>query len=308
MRNKIDILRALCFTKEDLNTITNLGDMFTDLEIDFMVEFKKVFELGEEYLKKFIDKIDKEGEELKIWDVEYYVEHLFNSPWRKEVEKLAKDKKYFVPNPNSMGTFGNLNITRHNVSLQEGDIIPSDVSTDIFVKAPDFIRDIISESHNQTEQMFRSSMYHAVYYDNTLPLVDKKTRQRSSSEPSGGLVKQPNGNYCIRDVAYRLDMQPIREQIFEKVKEKIEEENYRLFLDRKYYNSFEPSQNTAYSSIFEFDKKIVEKVEGGEDKEEIIKMDIMGDPFDKRDSKIKINAPEKNKEFLLNTIEGQLGN
>lgn len=303
MRNKIDILRALCFDKEDLETITNIDGLFTDLEIEFMIEFKKVFELGEEYLKNFIDKLDSEGSELKIWDVEYYVEHLYNSPWGAKVAELAKDKKYFPAIPNILGTMGNTNVTRHNTSLHQDDTYPTDVSLDVYIKSPDFVRSLITKSQEITEKMFRTSLYQAIYFDNTLPLSDKNPKNRYSIEKSGAYTQQSNGSYCVRDVAYRIDLNSVRLKIFDKVKETIGEENFKMFANRKSYNPFEKDQNTAFSSIFEIEKNI----KNG-DLEQIIVQDIMGDPFDKRDSVIKVDNPEKAEEFVLNTVDGQLGN
>ena len=45
MRNKIEILRSILFTKEDLVNYKNIDDQFSKVEIEFMIEFKKIYEL-----------------------------------------------------------------------------------------------------------------------------------------------------------------------------------------------------------------------------------------------------------------------
>ena len=58
MRNKIEILRSILFTKEDLVNYKNIDDKFSKVEIEFMVEFKKIYELGLNQLEKFINKLE----------------------------------------------------------------------------------------------------------------------------------------------------------------------------------------------------------------------------------------------------------
>jgi hypothetical protein len=41
---------------------------------------------------------------------------------------------------------------------------------------------------------------------------------------------------------------------------------------------------------------------------EIFEEDIFGDVFDNRDTVLKIQKPDKNEEYKLNTVDGQLGN
>ena len=59
MRNKIEILRSILFTKEDLVNYKNIDDQFSKVEIEFMIEFKKIYELGLNQLEKFINKLEK---------------------------------------------------------------------------------------------------------------------------------------------------------------------------------------------------------------------------------------------------------
>ena len=82
MRNRVEILRAIEFTKKDLEDITNLDELvqFSDKDKEFMEEFKKVYELGLNQLELFINKLDKEGSELDEYSIQYYVSQLLTGP------------------------------------------------------------------------------------------------------------------------------------------------------------------------------------------------------------------------------------
>jgi len=306
MRTNIDILRALCFTEEDIKTIQNLGDTFTDIEIEFMVEFKKVFELGVEQLKKFIDKLDEEGKDLRTTDIEYYVVHILNSPLSALARELAKDKKYFVIIPDFLAIWGNYNNSRHNTSLYYDDDYPINVIVDVFNKSPDFVQGMVRSSSEVTEKIFRSSVGASIINDNTLPLVDKAQQIRYSEERTGEWVGRSIGTYNVKDSWYWNAMLPVRDKIFDLVKEYIGDEYYRIFQDKKKFYPFNEDSNTSTSSVYELEREIQE----GDDPEnkEVLLTDLMGNVFDNRASVLKIETPQDKKEYVLNTVKGQYGN
>jgi hypothetical protein len=98
-------------------------------------------------------------------------------------------------------------------------------------------------------------------------------------------------------------MADIRSQIFDKVKEVIGEEHFRIFRDKKDFSPFDSEKNNATSSNYVFEKELKEK-----SNVEIFEEDIFGDVFDNRDTVLKIQKPDKNEEYKLNTVDGQLGN
>jgi hypothetical protein len=267
-----------------------------------MTEFKKIYELGLTQLEKFIKKLDKEGKDLEPWDIEYYLNLLFNGPLGNYARKLGKDKKYFPNLPDILGLMGNNQTSNHNVTLFEDDIYALNLSVDVYNKSPQFLENMIVKAGETVERVFRSSLKASIVNDNTMPIIDKKPQDRYSQEKTGEWVKKSNGNYSVKDSYYRLIMEDTRQKIFDKVKEKIQEENYRVFKYRKEYNPFSSEQNQSESQIYEIKKKVVEG-----DKEEILNIDIMGDIFDDRDTTLTVENPEKNKEYKLNTIEGQFG-
>jgi hypothetical protein len=302
MRSNIDVLRGLCFSEEDLEQIQNLGDQFTKKEIEFMIEFKKIYELGLKQLEKFINKLDEEGKDLETWDIDYYVRHLLNGPLAAQTLELSKDKKYFITIPDILGIVGNNQSTRHNTTLYTDGFIPLDTPVDVYNKTPEFSQKHIINSNEQVEQMFRSSMRMAVINDNTLPIADKRPQDRYNEEKTGKWVTKSNGSFAVKDSFWRVKLEDVRQKVFDKVKEMIGEEHYRIFEDRKTYPPFDSEKNDSKATAYEIEKIVVEG-----DKEETFKLDVYGDVYDTRDTILKVENPEKNKEYLLNTVEGQFG-
>lgn len=303
MRNKIEILRSICFTKEDLANYKNIDNEFSDLEIEFMVEFKKIYELGLNQLEKFINKLDEEGKDLQPWDIVYYVKQLLNGPLSNYAKELAKNKKYFEAIPDILGNVGNNEITRHNTTLYLDDEYPLGVPVDIYNKSPLFIQNMIVDANKAVETMFRSSLNASVVNDNTMPIIDKNNQSRYSFEKTGEWQQKSHGTINVKDSYYRAKMKDIRSQIFDKVKEVIGEEHFRIFRDKKDYAPFDSEKNNATSLNYIFEKELKEG-----DKTEIFEEDIYGDVFDKRDSILTIQKPDKNEEYKLHTVDGQLGN
>ena len=195
MNNKVETLRAICFTAEDLKNIKNFADAFTEKEIEFMVEFKKIYELGLDQLKKFIDKLDEEGKDLDTYTILYYVEVLLNGPLGSYVREFSKDKKYFVAISDSMGMLGNITRTTQNCPIYPDMDMPLGCSVDVFNKLPNFCQKTILNAVKITENMFRSSLYSSTFIDNTLPVIDKSNNIRYNDEKNGDWALKSSGTY-----------------------------------------------------------------------------------------------------------------
>lgn len=305
MKNHIETLRAICFTKEDLETISNLGDTFTEKDIEFMVEFKKIYELGLGQLKKFIDKLDSEGKDLDTYSVIYYVEVLLNGPLGAYTRDYSKEKKYFINTPDIMGMLGNNTKSPSNNTIFEDGLYPRGCSIDTFNRLPPFMQTVLETAVKGTEDVFRGSLKSTSVTDNTLPIADKNNQLRYEEEGTGEFVMRSNGSHMIKDSYFLLAVKDKSEAVFEKVKEFLGEENFRIYKDKKQYCAFDSRKNESTST----NSKIKKTFKDGDIEREIT-LDLMGDEFDSeeaRSSKLKIEGVEKDEEFLLHTNEGQLG-
>lgn len=303
MRNKIEILRSICFTKEDLVNYKNIDGQFSKVEIEFMIEFKKIYELGLNQLEKFINKLDSDGKDLEPWDITYYVKQLLNGPLASYAKQLASDKKYFTAIPDILANNGNNEVTRHNTTLYPDDAYPLDIPVDVYNKSPLFIQNMVISANKEVEKMFRSSLNSSVVNDNTLPIIDKAPQKRYSLEKTGEWQQKSHGTLNVKDSFYRVKMSDIRSQIFDKVKELIGDEHFRIFRDKKDYSPFDSEKNNATSSNYVFEKELING-----DKSEIFEEDMFGDIFNNSESTLKVQKPDKNEEYKLFTVDGQLGN
>ena len=305
MQNKIEILRAICFTKEDLSNIQNLGNSFTDKDIEFMVEFKKIYELGTGQLKVFIDKLDSEGTELDTYSIQYYVDVLSNGPLREYVSELSVGKKYFGNSSDCMGCVGNTTTASQNTTLFENTTYSLGTGVDVFNKLPSFMQITLTSSLQQTEEVFRSSVRSSMVHDNTLPISDKAPQLRYDEEPVGTWTTKSRGSYMVKDKNYYLETSRISLLIYEAIMSKLGDEQFRVWNDKKTYNAFDSSTNESTATNIKVEKIFIENNDSV-----VHILDLMGDEFDsedKRGSTLTIINDSKDKSYLLNTVEGQLG-
>ena len=312
--NKVEILRAICFSMENMEQIKDIGLSFSDVEIETMIEFKRIYELGVGEdgltgLKRFINKLLYEGkDELSEYTINYYVNQLLNGPFREYTKSLTGGKYFFTSISDNMGCVGNAERTDVNVSMVSSDDYPLGVSSSIYFKLPSIMKETLLSAINITNDIFRATTKSIWTHDNTLPLVDKKPQERCDSEPKGGYDLKPIANYGIKDVSdYILVAKPISPVIFANVKNTVggEPDYNKRFLYSKLDNPFE---NNSTSENYKVTRIVTD--ENINTSQEIV-TDITGDEFDsdsKRSVKLKLVNNEVDKEYILNTNEGQLGN
>lgn len=308
MINNVETLRALCFTEEDLQNIANLGDSFSAKEIEFMVEFKKTFELGIPQLKKFIDKLDTEGSVLDTYTIQYYVDNLKNGPLCKQVEEYAKGKKYFKLSPDSMGNMGNLTKCPQNTPSAGTASYPLGCSVDTFNKLPPFIQATLTNGMMQTENVYRGCLKSSLEIDNTLPIVNKNPSTRYSLEVqgNGGWESTSNGCYMVQDCSFYKTLEATSIPIMKSVETYLGTDDYRMFTDKKEYNPFDYELNQSVS----INTKVNRTITDGE-ATKTVTLDLMGDVFDsdaRRESEIIIPRDGRDYILKLNSNRGQLGN
>ncbi len=309
MLNDVEALRAILFTKEDFDTITNFRDLFKEKDIEFMIEFKKIYELGLDQLTKFINKLEDEGDELDTYSILYYMEVLRNGPLGSYIPDLTKDKtKYWVKNtPDALGTLGNKNKSPQNVTIYSGQEYQLGAEVNTYNKMPGFMQTTLQDAIQITEDIFRTSLLSSSIIDNTLPLADKRPDLRYKEEVTGEFVQRSNGSYMIKDRFYYKEVDSSSQAVFDAVKEYlVDPENFRLYRDKREFSAFDSDKNASTSLNTKLNKEFIEG-----DNTETITLDMMGDEFDseeRRASVLKISNPIKDTEFVLNSNEGQLGN
>jgi len=272
MNNKIELLRSILFDEEDYQYYTELVEQkaFTEKEIEFMIEFKKIYEYGLNQLEKFVNKLDEEGKELDSFSILYYVHALSRGPFGKFLPEYTKDKKYFILIPDSMGNNGNVVLSHQNVSLQLTDQrIPYGTTVDIYNKLPLFIQKNLEVTTKNVENVFRNNVYSSIIIDNTLPCIDKKPQDRADKEYTGNWVYESNGSYCLKDLLSYNNLMEITDDIFLQIKELIGEENFRVYKDLKKFNQYSTEYNTSEAS------SKIKRLIGTE----TIDQDILNQPF-----------------------------
>jgi hypothetical protein len=307
MRNRVELLRSILFTSDDILKIKNLKEIaeFSEKDIEFMEEFKKIYELGLNQLEKFINKLDAEGSELDVYSIKYYVGLLLRSPLSGYVRTLSKDKKYFIQISDSMGMCGNNEQTPTNISLIKDTIVPRGVRIDTFNKLPPATRSVIERGMQFSENVFRDAMSSVIFVDNTLAGVDKKPAKRYSTENSGEFQYTPHGSLCVKDSDFRNVLTITNEKIFQIIEDTLGDENFRLFRDEKEFNLFDSETNTSTSTNFVLEREVTNSKGSA-----IVEVDLLGNEFDsfkRRESVLKIENPDKTVEYKLHTNQGQLG-
>ena len=303
MRNRVEILRAIEFTKDDLDNIKNLNSIyaFSAKEKEFMEEFKKIYELGLNQLEKFINKLHSEGSALDTYTIQYYVRQLLSGPLSSYAKKLGEGKRYFTIVSDMVGVCGNIQPASINSALVSNSQTPTGQTTDIYNKIPKFLQSLSVEVSKNTESVFRQGMKSTIFTDNTLPLIDKKPQLRVNTENDGLWQSSSHGSYCVRDRAFFKVLEKINSSVASSVKSKFEPENFRIYQDKKTYNPFDKTTNTSTSKNFKLTVNV---------NNQLIETDLMGDvldTFEKRRNEIDVETENKKVKYQLNTNTGQLG-
>jgi hypothetical protein len=303
MRNRVEILRAVEFTKDDLDNIKNLNEIysFSAKEKEFMEEFKKIYELGLNQLEKFINKLDSEGSSLDAYTIQYYIRQLLSGPLASYAKQLGDGKKYFSNIPDIVGVSGNIQSSSSNTSIISNSPTPIGQTSSIFNKIPSFLKTLSAEVCKSTENAFRDGMKSTIYTDNTLPIVNKVPQVRVNTENNGKWQSSAHGTYCVRDRSLFFILQKVNSKVAESVKTKFSSEDFRIYEDKKTYNPFDISKNTSIAKNF----KIIRNING-----EFVDTDLFGDvidTFQKRNNDMEVETETKNVKYKLNTNKGQLG-
>ena len=319
----VEILSALLRTKEQFDELIEkeVVEAFSDKDKEFMEEFKKIYHIGISQLEKFINKIDKEGKEISIESIEYYKSLLFTGPLAANAISLARPpgevKKFFKVNSDTLGTNGNLARSNTTVPLFKDGGVAFNNALLTSNKSTSFINGLISIATASTSDVVNNASLHLTDIDNTLPFIDKSQDLRKEEEQVDGFNTRSHGCYGVADVEFFKVAQEISEDIFDKVKEFLGEEDFEVYKFYRLINYFDSEKNKAKSRRAAVDKKLIymsrsyteEGIEEIEIKETEIETDLIGNQYEsdkRKEFTFKIEGDD-DKIFTVNTVEGQLG-
>jgi len=309
--NKIENLRVVERTKSQVEKlISNLSILgnFTDEDKEITEEYKKIYELGLDQLKVFIDKLEELGPKLDEYTILYFTEQLLNGPLVLKVIEYTNNlsKPYWKKSPDIMGVTGNTGTDNSSVPVFATGKYALNINTDVYNKLPKFMQNNLKGLTRVTQDIFTDNMNTATITDNTLPIVDKKPFLRISNESQTDHNYNPHGNYLVKDVGFDLTIKQISKQIFELVKEFLGGETFRLYDFKKQINAYDSEKNPNTTG-----KVLLERILTCDDTQRVtIKTDVLGNTYDseeRRKAELKIPSKDKDKKFKLHTVKGQLG-
>lgn len=324
MNNSVEKLRAILYTAGDLQ---NSEGEFSELDIKFMEQFKRIYELGGDQVSIFMDMLNEGGYKLSVYTIMYYVDLLKNGPMRDFFYQYRGNKRYYYPLPDVMGTVSNINKSPANTSIIAGDVVESGCSVEILRKLPPYMQNELNIAIPECERMFRTCFDSCTIHDNTLPLVDKMPEARFNTEPSGKWSLVANANFMVKDVDFYNIIASANSEVLFAVWEYIAkyqkndklfapdltppegtgpgEENWRVWWTLRNYNPYNVEENTSTSGNYIQEKSITENGKSVQ-----MKLDLFGDEiasYDNLGSTLKIYGDEKDVEYKLYTNKGQLG-
>jgi len=301
MINKVELIRPLLRIKEDLNRISIPEEWeVEDVDVEFITEFKKIYEIGIDNLESFIDKLNSEGKDLNEYTIQYYKRNLLNGPFAKLVSEYAKGSTYFKNMSESMGVKSRSLKTLNNVEQVESAGPNAPMIFDNLSMTPSWLQAIVSNAENQVTEVHRKSMYHKLGYDNTLPEIDKG--QQRYNTIGGELNKKSHGNYAVADSYFYDVALVVSSDILVALSKYFDdEETLRLWGWKTAYNPFSDDNNAI--------SPISIGIKESKDQENFLNYSILKylkDDLTRRGFKIKIEKEEEVKEYLVHTSDGAL--
>lgn len=301
MINRVELLRPLIRIKEDLDRL-EIPDEWEveDIDVEFMAEFKKIYEIGIDNLEAFIDKLNSEGKDLNEYTIQYYKRNLLNGPFGTTAAKYAEGSTYFKAMSECMGVKARSMRTLNNIEQVEAAEQNSPMIFDNLSMAPSWLIQLAVNAEEQVTEIHRKSMYHKMGYDNTLPEIDKG--QDRINTVGGKLNKESHGNYAVADSYFYDVALVVSMDILGAISKYFDDpETLKYWGWVATYNPFS-DDNTAVSPLGIGIKE-------SKDQENPLNYSILRylkDNIDRRGFKIKIEKEEESKEYLIHTSDGAL--
>ena len=260
----VETLRALELTKDQFTSIIEtdckdqdrgpiLGYTFSEKDKELCESFKKVYQLGFNQLRIFVDDLIKGNPEIDEQAALYYIRLLYNGPFTNQVavyaqnpyRGLGREQNCFFPSPDIMACLANTAQQKAGGSAYYGS--SSDISTNLTKKTPAFIRRNLNTCQRTCSDVFNYNSESAIYSDNTLPYIDKRTVERVNSEYLGEYASSTIavGNLMLKDIKFSNVLRGIADSIIQLVESYLGPDAFRLFNYKRDINFFDPEQNIS---------------------------------------------------------------
>ena len=260
----VETLRALELTKDQFVSVIEtdckdqskgpiLGYTFSNKDKELCESFKKVYQLGLNQLRIFVDDLIKGNPEINEQAALYYMRQLYNGPFTNQVAIYAQNpyrgrgrvQNCFFPSPDILGCLANTAQQNAGTAIYYGE--SNDISLNLVKKTPAFIRRNLSNCQRTCAQVIQYNTESAVYSDNTLPYIDKRSTERVNTEYLGRYTASTIavGNLMLKDINFSNILRSIANTIIGIIEDYLGLDAFRLFEYKRNINFFDPEQNIS---------------------------------------------------------------
>ena len=260
----VETLRALELTKDQFVSVIEtdckdqskgpiLGYTFSNKDKELCESFKKVYQLGLNQLRIFVDDLIKGNPEINEQAALYYMRQLYNGPFTNQVAIYAQNpyrgrgrvQNCFFPSPDILGCLANTAQQNAGTAIYYGE--SNDISLNLVKKTPAFIRRNLNNCQRTCAQVIQYNTESAVYSDNTLPYIDKRSTERVNTEYLGRYTASTIavGNLMLKDINFSNILRSIANTIIGIIEDYLGLDAFRLFEYKRNINFFDPEQNIS---------------------------------------------------------------
>jgi hypothetical protein len=260
----VETLRALELTKGQFISVIEtdcqdqskgeiLGYTFTNKDKELCESFKKVYQLGFNQLRVFVDDLIAGNPEINEQAALYYMRQLYNGPFTDQVAIYAQNpyrgrgrvQNCFFPSPDILGCLANTAQQNAGTAIYYGE--SNDISLNLVKKTPAFIRRNLTNCQRTCSKVIQYNTESAVYSDNTLPYIDKRSTERVNTEFLGNYTSSiiAVGNLMLKDIKFSNILRGVANTIIGIIEDYLGIDAFRLFNYKRDINFFDPEQNIS---------------------------------------------------------------
>ena len=308
--NKIETLRAIGWSADQMTSIVNLSsiDTFSQTDKLMLEQFKRIYEQGETQFDTFCNLLDSKGSELDEYSVIYYTTQLKNSPF--SIKAKAKTSTYWQKAPDSMAQNSN----------EDGLQYPLDANICgtrriVYNKLPRVMQQNEKKFSSTINTLSAITASQLNIIDNTMPCLVKGNANRYIDESTGGTNTLPHALYNTNDVESAVVKKNTSTDVRNSAKTYLGAEDYRLHQFRLNTNPFQSNSKTEKQKVEReiSYRTITYNTDGNEvyaTNTAVVITDCAGNSFETdeaRQATVTIPGKDKDVTIKLHTVDGQLG-